>query len=416
MTTRDIGSTSQTSLSFVEFVGIIAMLMALTALAVDIMLPALPAIDADFKIADPNDRQLVVTAYMLGFAAGQPLFGPLSDRFGRKPVLLFGLGVFILASLGTLLIDTFTGLLLLRFAQGIGSASPRVVGIAVVRDRFGGRDMARVMSFVMIVFVILPVLAPAMGSGLLLFGSWHLIFMALLVFSAVIATWTQVRLPETRPPEDREPLSLRWLGIALYQTVTTRSTLGYTIATAFIFGPLLGYINSAQQIFIEVFDLDDLFPLYFGLIAIALAIAAFLNGRLVGTIGMRPLSHAAVIGFVVIAAAHLAIVLTMDGAPPVWLFSVFLAGNLFCFGIIMPNFNAMAMEPLGRIAGTAASFVGAVTTAGAAGFGWYIGHLYDGSVVPLLTGYLVLGVLALIAVLVTERGRLFVTHHASPAP
>lgn len=415
MIPREHPATPGQTLSMAEFVAIIAMLMALTALSVDIMLPALPAIDAAFAIADPNDRQLVVTAYMLGFAAGQPVYGPLSDRFGRKPILMLGLAIFVLASLGTVLVDSFTGLLVLRVLQGIGSASPRVVGIAVVRDRFGGRDMARVMSFVMIVFVILPVLAPAMGSGILLIGDWHLIFLALLAFGALVAVWMQTRLPETRPEEMREPLSINWLAKSLKLTVTTRATVGYTVAAALVFGPLLGYINSAQQIFIEIFDTGDLFALFFGLIAIALAFAAFLNGSLVGRLGMRPLSHAAAIAYVVISAGHLAYVMMLDGPPSVWVFSAFLAGNLFCFGIMMPNFNAMAMEPLGQVAGTAASFVGCVTTAGAAIFGWYVGHLYDGTVIPLLAGYLVLGGLALIAVIVTEGGRLFATHHQPPA-
>ncbi|MEJ8572204.1 multidrug effflux MFS transporter [Microbaculum marinum] len=413
MTTHDTEKTAAAP-SFVEFVAIVAMLMALTALSVDIMLPALPAIDDYFAIADDNDRQLVVTAYMLGFAAGQPLYGPLSDRFGRKPMLMIGLVIFVLASLGTLFAESYEWLLLLRAAQGIGSASPRVVGLAVVRDRFGGRDMARVMSFVMMIFVTLPMIAPALGSGVLLLGSWHMVFLLLLVVGVAIALWMQVRLPETRPVDQREPLSLRWLGHALKQTVTTRETLGYTIAVAFIFGPLLGYINSAQQIFIDVFDLGHLFPLFFAIIAAALALAAFINGRLVVRVGMRPLAHFALVAFVAIAAVHACIILFVDAVPSIWLFSGLIAANLFCFGVMMPNFNAMAMEPLGEIAGTAASFVGAITTAGGAVFGWYVGHLYDGTLVPLVVGYLVLGGIAFLIVLYTERGRLFQPHHAPP--
>lgn len=412
MTTLETQKTAAGEPSFGEFVAIIAMLMALTALAVDIMLPALPAIDDYFNITDDNDRQLVVTAYMLGFALGQPFYGPLSDRFGRKPMLMLGLAIYVLASLGTLFAESYLWLLLLRAAQGIGSASPRVVGLAVVRDRFGGRDMARVMSFVMMIFVTLPMIAPALGSGVMLLGDWHLIFAFMLLVGVAIAVWTQIRLPETRPPEEREPLSLRWLGHALKLTVTTRETLGYTIAIAFIFGPLLGYINSAQQIFIDVFDLGHLFPLFFALIAMALALAAFTNGRLVVRVGMRPLAHFALVAFVAIAAIHLMIILFVDDVPPIWLFCSLLAANLFCFGVIMPNFNAMAMEPLGMIAGTAASFVGAITTAGGAVFGWYVGNLYDGTLVPLVAGYLVLGALSLIVVLFTERGKLFQPHHA----
>jgi len=416
MASLSFGREGEKSLPFVEFVGIIAVLMALTALAVDIMLPALPMIADEFAITDANDRQLIVTSYMLGFAAGMPIYGPLSDRFGRKIILLLGLGVFVVASIGVVVVDSYESVLLLRALQGIGTASPRIVAIAVVRDRFAGRDMARVMSFVMMVFITLPMLAPAMGSGILLLGSWHGIFVALLLVGVLIGTWVQLRLPETRPPEDREPLSLRWLGHAFVRTVSSRETLGYTIATAFIFGPILGYINSAQQIFIEAYEIGDLFPVFFALISMALAIAAFTNGRIVVRVGMRILSHIALIGFIATALVHLIVVLAVGGEPSIWTFSGFLAANLFCFGMMMPNFNSMAMEPLGNIAGVAASFVGAIQTAGAAIFGWYVGHLYDGTVVPLVAGYVVLGTLALITVLITERGRLFRPHHHAPSP
>lgn len=414
MISRLAGEEFSPTISFVEFVLIIALLMSLTALSVDIMLPALPAIDDYFGIVDANDRQLIITTYMLGFAVGMPFFGPLSDRFGRKPVLAFGLAVYVIATIGTMLVEDYSTLLLLRFVQGIGCASPRIVSIAVVRDRFGGREMAQVMSFVMMIFVILPVMAPAIGSGILLFGNWQTIFLALLIVGIGIAGWTQFRLPETRSPHMRQPLSIRWIGKSLKTTVTTRETLGYTIATTFIFGPIIGYINSAQQIFGEVFDQNALFPLFFALVAIALAAAGFLNGRLVGALGMRRLSHGAVIGFIATSALHL--VLGMgDESHSVWVFCGFLSAQMFFFGIVMPNFNAMAMEPLGEIAGTAASFIGAVTTAGGAIIGWYIGGLYDGSYVPLLAGYLICGLVGLVIVAITERGRLFAPHH-EPLP
>ncbi len=414
MMSRPAGEDLSPRISFLEFVLIIALLMALTALSVDIMLPALPAIDDYFGIADANDRQLIITAYMLGFAVGMPFFGPLSDRFGRKPVLAFGLLIYVVATAGTMLAEDYSTLLFMRFVQGIGCASPRIVSIAVVRDRFAGREMAQVMSFVMMIFVLLPVMAPAIGSGILLFGEWQTVFLALLLTGVGIAVWTQGRLPETRPPPMRQPLSIRWLGKSLKTTVNTRETLGYTIATTFVFGPIIGYINSAQQIFAEVFDQNELFPLFFALVAIALAAAGFLNGRLVGAMGMRRLSHGAVIGFIATSALHLVLGMS-DESHSVWVFCGFLSVQMFFFGVIMPNFNAMAMEPLGEIAGTAASFIGAVTTAGGAIIGWYIGGLYDGSYVPLLAGYLICGLIGLVVVAITERGRLFAPHH-EPLP
>lgn len=391
---------------FVEFVALAALLMALTALSIDIMLPALPQIGDALDVADPNERQLVVTAYLLGFAAGQILYGPLSDRFGRKPVLLAGLFVFTAASLASAVAAGFTWLLLARVVQGLGCAAPRVIAMAVVRDLYGGREMARVMSFIMMVFIIAPVIAPGIGQVLLLAGRWEWIFLFLTAVGLATTAWTVLRLPETRPQAAREPLSLGWLGQAVWQTVSTRQTLGYTVATGLIFGALLGYINSAQQIFMDVYDTGAMFAVLFGLIAVALAAASYLNGRLVERLGMRWLSHAALAGFLVTALAHYALA-EIAGPPPLWLFCAMLSVNLFFFGFAMPNFNALAMEPLGRIAGTAASFIGAVTTALAALLGWYVGQQFDGTVVPLTLGYVVMGALAAAIVTVTERGRLF---------
>lgn len=392
--------------SFGEFIAMMAALMALTALSIDVMLPALPQIRDEFGLADPNAMQLVVTAYVVGFAAGQLLHGPLSDRFGRKPVLVAGLAVYALAAAACLVAGSFAILLAARVVQGAANAAPRVVAVAVVRDVYGGRRMSEVMSFVMMVFIIVPVLAPTVGGLILLFGSWHLIFAFLFLFAAVCVAWMWPRLPETRGPEAREPLSAAWLAAAVREAGTNRLTLGYTLAIGAIFGALMGYINSAQQIFVEVYRLGAWFPAVFGGVAAAMAVASFTNSRLVGRIGMRRVSHAALLGFVAVALLHLGIDL-VAGPPPLPLFVALLAACLFCFGLVMPNFNAIAMEPMGRIAGTASSFVGAITTALAAALGAYIGLHYAGTVTPLLAGFAGCGLAGLAIVLVTERGRLF---------
>lgn len=390
-----------------EFVAIVAALMALTALSVDSMLPALPAMGASLGVADSNRLQLVLTFYLLGFALGQVVFGPLSDAFGRKPMLFVGLSVFAVASLGTVFAGNYAVLLAARMLQGFGCGAPRVIAIAVVRDLYGGRRMARIMSFVMMVFIIVPILAPSLGQVLMMMGHWRWIFAVLLAMALLLMLATQLRLPETRPREARRPISVRWLTDALRRTLSERQTVGYTLATGFVFGCLMAYLNMAQQVFVGIYRLGVLFPLAFGSIATALALAAWLNARLVQRVGMRRLSHAALIGFLATSAANLAIAMALGGPPPLVLFCLLLALNLFFFGFIMPNFNALAMQPQQAIAGTASSFVGFVTTGAGAVFGWLVGQRFDGTVLPLLAGFAGLTLAALAIVAVTEGGRLF---------
>lgn len=391
--------------SFAEFVAMMATLMALTALSIDVMLPALPHIRDEFGLTDPNRMQLVVTAYVGGFALGQVFAGPLSDAFGRRPVLLGGLAVYALAAFGCVVAGSFHALLAARLLQGLANAAPRIVAIAVIRDLYGGRRMAEVMSFVMMVFIVVPVIAPTVGSGIMLAGTWHTIFIALCLIAVAAMIWTGLRLPETRPAETEE-VSVRWLAAAFREAATTRMTIGYTLATGVVFGGLMGYISSAQQIFVDVYELGAWFPPVFGAAAAALAVSSFINSRLVMQLGMRRISHAALLGFVAVALVQLALAAAM-GRPPLWLFVPLLALNLFFFGLLMPNFNAIAMEPMGRIAGTASSFVGAVTTALGAMLGLVIGQFFDGTVLPLVAGFAVFGLGGLAILLVTERGRLF---------
>jgi MFS transporter, DHA1 family, multidrug resistance protein len=397
---------------FGEFVAMMAALMALTALSVDIMLPALPQIRSDYGLSDANAQQLVITAYVVGFALGQFFHGPLSDGFGRRAVLLIGLGAYTVASVACFLAGSFEVLLLARLVQGLANAAPRIVAIAVVRDIYGGRRMAEVMSFVMMVFIVAPVIAPSLGGGFLLLGSWHLIFAFLAVVGAACLIWMGLRLPETRPRAGREAVSLAWVVAAFREALSNRQTLGYTLATGIVFGSLMGYINSAQQIFVEIYGLGEIFPVVFGACAAALAIASFVNSRLVGRLGMRRVSHTALLGFLASGVVHAVAAATFG--VPLWLFIGLISASLFCFGLLMPNFNALAMEPMGRIAGTASSFVGAITTGLAAGLGLWIGQSYDGSILPLTLGFAALGCGSLLVVLVTERGRLFRTSGPRP--
>ncbi len=383
--------------SFGEFVGLMALLMALTALSIDIMLPALPQIGEYFSLAEANDRQLVVTSYMVGLAAGQLVFGPLSDRVGRKSMLLAGLAIFAAGSLAAVTVDDFSYLFLARSVQGFGAASSRVISIAVIRDLFSGWQMARVTSLVMMVFITVPVLAPSLGQGLLWLGDWRLIFEFLLAVGIAGIVWSGFRLPETHVVnEPRRAISFK---TALRWTLTSPQTVGYSIAIGFVFGCLMAYITSAQQIFVDVYGLGASFPVAFGAVAGVQALAAFTNAQLVERHGMRRVSHTAMVAF---CASSVLLMVLAPWEPPLVIFAVLVATVFFSFGLVMPNFNAIAMQPMGAVAGTASSFIGFYTTAAGALFGWAIGIFFDGTILPLAVGFALLSLSAFATVLAVE--------------
>ncbi|WP_181700710.1 multidrug effflux MFS transporter [Chthonobacter albigriseus] len=402
--------------AFAEFVGIIACLMALTALGIDFLLPAFPPIGAEFSVSDSNDLQLLVYCYMIGFALMQLVYGPLSDMAGRRPLVIIGLVVFAIGCLASLFAPSFETLIAARVLQGMGAASSRVLAISIVRDRFGGRDMARVMSFVMMVFIIVPVFAPAVGGVVLLAGNWHLIFLVMLFASVAVLIWFAVRMPETLHPDYRMPLSAGRIAIAAARCVTTRTAFGYATAMGLMSGCLMGYIGSSEQIFgSEVYALGPWFPLAFGLVACLMGLGSFVNSRLVGSWGMRKLAHGATIGYVGVALLQTLAALAYEGHPPLWLFGALLAASNFLFSMTLPNFNAMSMEPLGDIAGTASSVIGFYTTLMGALLGLAVGQAFDGTVLPLTVSYFVLSAGTLLVVAWTERGKLFQPHQTNPA-
>ncbi len=388
-----------------EFVVIIAALMALNALAIDVMLPALDDIAASLGVAEGNDQQLIIYAYILGFGAPQLVFGPLSDRYGRRPVLFVSLVGYTLAGIVCMSVSSFSALLAARFIQGVFASGCRVVSVSIVRDVFEGRGMARIMSLVMTIFMVVPILAPSIGQLVLYFAPWEWTFGVLSIASLILLVWCYFRLSETLPEEARRPLSVRSSTSAYLEVIRSRVTFGYMAASGLIFGSLFAFIGAAEQIFTEVFHQEETFVLWFAGIALTLSIANFTNSRLVERFGMRRLSHSALVGFCILSLT-LMLSLRIFGEHLALFFPLF-ALIFACFGLIGSNFNALAMEPLGKIAGTASAAYGFATTTLSSLIGWMIGSRYDGSAIPVITGFFILGLVSLAAVLITERGKLF---------
>ena len=393
--------------SFPEFVLLIALVMSLGSLSIDNLLPAFGPIQADFGISDPNDLQLLVTAYMVPFAIMQAVYGPISDVIGRRPTLMIGLAIYLIGGLVATMAGSFSMLLIGRVIQGAGLAATRVLTIAIIRDRFAGREMARVMSITMMVFIIVPIVAPATGSLLLLLGTWHLIFGTIVGVAVLVGSWFFVRMPETLHPEYRRSFSFSQIASAIQTTMSNRISIGYATGIGLMMGCLMSYIGSAQQIFeTEVYHLGVFFPVVFGCIAAFMGAASLTNATLVQRLGMRRLSHIGICGFTLVAAVQLSIAFLYGGRPPLLLYAGVFALNQFLFSLTVPNFNSIAMAPLGSIAGTASSFIGSYTTLLGALLGLVIGRSFNGTVIPLSVGYLGLGAACLGIVLWTEKGRL----------
>jgi len=395
----------------VEFVVLMAALQALGALGIDAMLPNLPAIGAALGVADENRRQLIITAYLLGLGGAQLIYGPLADRYGRRPVLLVGLALYVAFSLLAAFSPTFDLLLVARGLQGIGAAATRSIPVSVIRDRYAGREMARVMSLTSLVFMAAPIVAPSLGQLVLVLASWPWVFGLLAAVAVVLMVWSLLRLPETLHPQDRLPIRPREIAHAFSLAARNRTALCYVLGQTFLFGGLLGFINSSQQVFAEALGAGAQFPLVFAICASFVAIASLLNARLVMRLGMRRLSHAALLGYIALAAVHL--VVARSGHESLVVFASFQALSMFCFGLTSGNFGAMAMEPMGHIAGVASAFQGFVSMVGASLIGFAVGQAFDGSVAPMETGYLLCGLCALAAVMIAERGRLFQPHAAA---
>lgn len=388
----------------------VAGLMALNALAIDIMLPALNEIAHAVGLTaegveSDNRQQLIIFSYILGFGAPQILWGPITDRFGRRGPLFVSLVGYILMAALCITLREFHALLAARFIQGVFSSGARLVAVSIVRDLFAGRQMARFMSLVMTIFMIVPIIAPAVGQAILLVAPWEWIFGALVVFGIAMLGWTWARLPETLPAENRRPLNLGNALGAYAQVIRTPITFGYMCASGIVFGALFSFIATSEQVFREVFHRGEDFVLWFSGIAGILAVANFTNSRLVEKIGMRRISHAALLMFTALSALS-ALLTSLMGENLLWFYPLFIL-TFACFGLLGSNFSALAMEPLGSIAGTASAAYGFATTTVSSLIGMLIGSQYNGTTIPLMLGFVALGISSLTIILVTEKGKLF---------
>ncbi len=380
----------------VEFVAMMALVSSLVALSIDAMLPAFPQMAQDLAVERSNDIQLVVSALILGMIGGQLFYGPWSDSAGRKTAMFAGFILFIIGSILSAVASNFEVMLVGRFLQGLGAAGPRTVAVALIRDQFEGRDMARVMSFMMSVFILVPIVAPALGQGIVMVSHWRMIYVVFAVLAIVVMSWVAIRQPETLPADRRQPFSLKCTLRAAREVFSHRITFSYTIVSGLVAGSFYGYLNSAQQIFVELYGLGDRFPIYFGALAFFFGLATVLNGRFVMQFGMRMIMFRAIVALAVLSVFATAVAVALSGMPPLWFFLGSMAGCFFFVGLLFGNMNAMAMQPLGHIAGTASAVIGALSNLIAVALGALIGQAYNHSIVPLIGGFAMLAVVSAI--------------------
>ena len=367
---------------------------SIVALATDIMLPALAQISRDLKASGANDGQLVISSLFVGLAVGQLVAGPLSDALGRRPVIFLGYGTFLLGTLLSLVTTDFTTMLAGRVLQGLGAAGPRVIATAVIRDCYQGRAMAQIISVISAVFILVPAVAPAIGQGIIYISGWRATFTFLAVIAMLTLVWYAWRQPETLAADARRKFSTRQVGLGVREVLGHRVTLGATLAMGFMFAPFIGYLSAAQQIFQQTYDTGAWFPLWFASAALCFGAASLVNARLVMRLGMRALTRWALFGLVVCSGGFLIVVVATSGTPPFWVFLTWLGPALFCLGIAFGNLNALAMEPLGHLAGLAAALIGSISTFIALPLGWAVGQGYDGGVLSLAAGFAGFGVIS----------------------
>ncbi|WP_299194162.1 multidrug effflux MFS transporter [uncultured Erythrobacter sp.] len=392
-----------------EMIVLMALLMSLQAFGIDAMLPALGEMAAEMD-AGGNDRQLVISSYFLGAGIGAFFPGAFADRFGRRPVLAVGLVAYIVLSLACALVSDFWSLIAIRVIQGIACAGLSVVPAAIVRDHVGGDRMARLMSLIMMIFLLVPILAPAVGQGIMMVAGWRAIFGAMAVMGVLVGFWVWLRLPESLAPENVQEIDPATILKNMGKALSVRGSVGYVLGSALVFGSLFGFLNSSQQLIGEAFGMGDYFALIFGGAVAGMVVSNFTNSRIVERFGARRVGHTALIGFIAISSVMW--LSAINGGQGLAEFVVLLSLNMAMLGFIGSNFSAIAMQPFGSIAGAASSAHTALRMGTGSILGGFIGYQYDGTTVPLAVSMLCCGLAGLVFVLFSEKGRLFARPNA----
>ena len=395
MNTADL-AIHQKQLALSEFIPLMGLLTALDALSIDAMMPALSQMGHDLHVAAANDTQLIIAMMFVGMTFGQMFGGPLSDGIGRKPAIYAGLVLYLIGCLIAIIATTFPEMLAARVLQGFGASMAPVIATALVRDLYQGAPMARVMSFMGSVFILVPVIAPLLGQGILLIGNWRLIFVMFFVLGFPASLWFALRQPETLASANRHPFSPTRLMTALLEVLRSRMATGFAIASGLFLGAFFGYLNSSQQIFQETYRTGPYFALYYSGCAATIGLALFSNGKLVERFGMLPLASLGMVGILLVALLFLPVAWAYGGKPPLWMWMAFLLPTFFGAGLLFGNFNAIILEPLGHIAGMASAATSGLTMLVSLPLGTFIGRAYDGTVLPAALGFAGLSFLSLI--------------------
>jgi DHA1 family bicyclomycin/chloramphenicol resistance-like MFS transporter len=386
--------TDKHKLPFAEFIILMALYTSLMAMSIDMILPALSLMGKDLGVTNENHTQYVIGILFLGFTFGQIIYGPMADSFGRRPIIYLGLAILVLGNILSLNAHDFNTMMLGRLLQGLGAASPRIISTAIIRDLYKGREMARIMSFIMTIFIIIPLIAPTIGQTLLLFANWHIMFVVFLSAAIAAMIWTFFRLPETLNPQNIRPFNLPTIGLDFRQVISNKITLGYAICAGLVFGALIGYVSSARQIFQDYFEVGKLFPLYFGIAALSIGTSSIVNSLIVKKYGMELICHYALTIMMASASLFLLLSILQSHQIVIWQFMIFALVTFFCVGLLFSNLNALAMEPMGHIAGITSAVTGFVSSAISSIIGTIIGQLYNNTLTPMIIGFLLLAVMA----------------------